>query len=182
MRRGVIYGAAPRAPRGRHTDRRKPRRMPIITSGILTSDMSHKGVRQPDASWSALVDQTAQGAEAELTESSENLVLQVRLEFVDDTVDLVVDDLDLFGGQLDSNDGLHVQQAVQLVHCFDPEIFDELVRRRNGIELFDEIDLRLNRFDGDRLCGLNVRTECLEIDAGLAEDSVDNLFHDNFSF
>ena len=176
MRRGVIYGAAPRAPRGRHTGRRKPRHMPIITSGILTSDMSHKGVGQPDAPWSALADQI------ELTESSENLILQVRLEFVDDTVDLVVDGPDLFGGRLDSNDGLHVQQAVQLVHCFDPEIFDELVRRRNGIELFDEIDLRLDRFGGDRLGSLDIQAECLGIDVRLTENHIDNLFHDDFSF
>ena len=155
--------------------------MPIITSGILTPGMSHRCVGQPDAARPALADQTARGAEAELTESSENLVLQVRLEFVDDTVDLVVDTVDLFGGRLDADDVFHVQQAVQPVHGFDPEIFDELVRRRNGIELFDEIDLRLDCFDG-RLCGLAVRTECLEIDVGLTEDRVDNLFHDDFSF
>lgn len=156
--------------------------MLIITSGILTSGMSYRGVGQPDASWSALADQTAQGAETELTESSENFVLQVSLEFVDDTVDLVIDTVDLFGGRLDSDDGLHVQQVIQAVHSFDPEIFDELVRRRNGIELFDEIDLRLDRFDGDRLCGLNIRTECPEIDIRLPENHIDNLFHDDFSF
>lgn len=132
--------------------------------------------------WSALADQTAQGAEAELTESSENLVLQTGLEFVDDTVDLVVDTIDLFGSRLDSDDGLHVQQAVQLVHCFDLEIFDELVRRRNGIELFDEIDLRLDRFGGDRLGSLDIQAECLEIDVRLTENHIDNLFHDDFSF
>ena len=182
MRRGVIYGAAPRAPRGRHTGRRKPRRMPIITSDILTSGMSYRGVGQPDATRPALADQTALGAEAEPTESSENLVLQVGLEFVDDTVDLVIDTVDLFGSRLDSDDGLHVQQAIQTVHSFDPEIFDELVRCRNGIELFDEIDLCLDCFDGDRLCGLNIRTECPEIDIRLTENHIDNLFHDDFSF
>lgn len=182
MRRGVIYGAAPRAPRGRHTGRRKPRRMPIITSDILTSGMSYRGVGQPDAAQLALADQTAPGAEAELTESSENFVLQVGLEFVDDTVDLVVDTVDLFGGRLDSDDGLHVQQVIQAVHSFDLEIFDELVRRRNGIELFDEIDLCLDCFDGDQLCGLNVQTECLGIDVELTENHIDNLFHDDFSF
>lgn len=156
--------------------------MPIITSGILTPGMSHRCVGQPDAARPALADQTAQGAEAELTESSENLVLQVRLEFVDDTVDLVVDTVDLFGGRLDADDVFHVQQAVQPVHGFDPEIFDELVRRRNGIELFDEIDLRLDRFDCYRLDTPDVRTECLEVNVGLTEDRVDNLFHDDFSF
>lgn len=156
--------------------------MPIITSGILTSDMSYRGVGQPDAVRPVLTNQTAPGAEAELTESSENFVLQVGLEFVDNTVDLVVDTVDLFGGRLDSDDGLHVQQVIQAVHSFDPEIFDELVRSRNGIELFDEIDLRLNRFDGDRLCGLNVQTKCLWIDVELTENHVDNLFHDDFSF
>ena len=150
--------------------------MPIITSGILTSDMSHKGVGQPDAPWSALADQI------ELTESSENLILQVRLEFVDDTVDLVVDGPDLFGGRLDSNDGLHVQQVIQAVHSFDPEIFDELVRRRNGIELFDEIDLRMDRCGGDRLGSLDIQAECLGIDVRLTENHIDNLFHDDFSF
>lgn len=144
--------------------------------------MSYRGVGLSDAAQPALADQTTKGAEAELTESSENFVLQVGLEFVDDTVDLVVDTVDLFGGRLDSDDGLHVQQVIQAVHSFDPEIFDELVRRRNGIEQFDEIDLRLNRFDGDRLCGLNVQTECLGIDVELTENHVDNLFHDDFSF
>ena len=175
-------GPPPRAPPGRHTARRKPRRMPIITSGILTPGMSHRCVGRSDAVRPALADQTAQGAEAELTESSENFVLQVGLEFVDDTVDLVVDTVDLFGGRLDSDDGLHVQQAIQAVHGFNPEIFDELVRRRDGIELFDEIDLRLDCFDCYRLDTLDVRTECLEIDVGLTEDRVDNLFHDDFSF
>lgn len=182
MRRGVIYGAAPPGPPGRHTGRRKPRRIPIITSGILTSGMSYRGVGRSDAVRPVLTNQTAKGAVAELTESSENFVLQVGLEFVDDTVDLVVDTVDLFGGRLDSDDGLHVQQAIQAVHGFNPEIFDELVRRRNGIELFDEVDLRLDRFGGDRLCGLNVQTECLGIDVELIENHVDNLFHDDFSF
>ena len=145
--------------------------------------MSYRGVGQPDVHPEpALAYQAAQGAEAELTESSENLVLQIGLEFVDDAVNLVVDTVDLFGGRTDTDDGLHVQQVIQAVHSFDPEIFDELVRRRNGIELFDEIDLRLDRFGGDRLCGLNVQTECLEIDVGLTENIVDNLLHDDFSF
>ena len=182
MRRGVIYGAAPRGPPGRRGPRRKPRRMPIITSGILTSGMSHRCVGQPDAARPALADRGVPGAEAELTESSENLVLQVRLEFVDDTVDLVVDAIDLFGRRLDTDDVFHVQQAVQAVHGFNPEIFDELVRRRNGIELFDEIDLRLDCFDCYRLDTLDVQAESLEIDVGLTEDRVDNLFHDDFSF
>lgn len=182
MRRGVIYGAAPRGPPGRRGPRRKPRRMPIITSGILTSGMSHRCVGQPDAARPALADRGVPGAEAELTESSENLVLQVRLEFVDDTVDLVVDAVDLFGRRLDADDVFHVQQAVQPVHGFDPEIFDELVRRRNGIELFDKIDLRLDCFDCYRLDTLDVQAESLEIDVGLTEDRVDNLFHDDFSF
>lgn len=156
--------------------------MPIITSGILTSDMSYRGVGQLDAARPVLTNQTAQGAEAELTESSENLILQTGLDFVNDTVDLVVDTVDLFSGRLDSDDGLHVQQAVQLVHCFDLEIFDELVRRRNGIELFDEIDLRLDRFGGDRLGSLDIQAECLGIDVRLTENHIDNLFHDDFSF
>ena len=122
------------------------------------------------------------GAEAELTESSENLVLQAGLEFVDDTVDLVVDSPDLFGRRLDADDTFHLHQSVQLVHCFNLEIFDELVRCRNGIEQFDEVDLRLDRFDGYRLGSLYIQTECLEVDVGLAEDRVDNLFHDDFSF
>ena len=175
-------GPPPPGPPGRRGPRRKPRRMPIITSGILTPGMSHRCVGQPDAARPALADQTAQGAEAELVESSENLVLQVRLEFVDDTVDLVVDGPDLFGRRLDADDVFHVQQAVQAVHGFDPEIFDELVRRRDGIELFDKIDLRLDRFDCYRLDTLDIQTECLEIDVGLTEDRVDNLFHDDFSF
>lgn len=178
----MSYMGPPPGPPGRHTGRRKPRRIPIITSGILTSGMSYRGVGLSDAAQPALADQTTKGAEAELTESSENFVLQVGLEFVDDTVDLVVDTVDLFGGRLDSDDGLHVQQVIQLVHCFNLEIFDELVRRWNGIELFDEVDLRLNRFDGDRLCGLNVQTECLGIDIRLTENHIDNLFHDDFSF
>lgn len=130
----------------------------------------------------ALADQTAQGAEAELTESSENLILQTGLEFVDDTVDLVVDGLDLFGRRLDADDTFHLHQSVQLVHCFNLEIFDELVRRRNGIEQFDEVDLRLDRFDGYRLGSLVIQTECLEIDVRLTENHIDNLFHDDFSF
>ena len=157
--------------------------MPIITSGILTSGMSYKGVGQPDAPNPALADQTALGAlGAETLEPCKNLVLQAGLEFVDDTVDLVVDGPDLFGRRLDADDTFHLHQSVQLVHCFNLEIFDELVRRRDGIELFDEVDLRLDRFDGYRLGSLNIRTECLGIDVGLAEDSVDNLFHDDFSF
>ena len=153
-----------------------------MTSDLSTPGMSYRCVGQPGAARPALADQTAQGAEAELTESSENLVLQVRLEFVDDTVNLGVDAVDLFGRRLDADDVFHLHQSVQLVHGFDPEIFDELVRRRNGIELFDKIDLRLDCFDCYRLDTLDVRTECLEIDVGLTEDRVDNLFHDDFSF
>ena len=182
MRRGVIYGAAPPGPPGRRRLRRKPRRMPIITSGILTSGMSYNGVGQPDAPSPALVDQTAQGAEAETLKPCKNLVLQAGLEFVDDTVDLVVDGPDLFGRRLDADDTFHLHQSVQLVHCFNLEIFDELVRRWDGIELFDEVDLRLDRFDGYRLGSLVIQAECLEVGAGLAENSVDNLFHDDFSF
>lgn len=156
--------------------------MPIITSGILTSGMSYRGVGQPDAARPALADQTAQGAETETLEPCEQLVLQAGLEFVDDTVDLGVDAVDLFGRRLDADGVFHVQQAVQPVHGFDPEIFDELVRRRNRIELFDEIDLRLDCFDCYRLDTLDIQAECLEIDVGLTEDRVDNLFHDDFSF
>ena len=182
MRRGVIHGAAPGPPPGRRRLRRKPRRIPRIMSDLLTPGMSYKGVGHPDAPSPALADQAAQGAEAEALEPCENLVLQVRLDSVDDTVDLVVDGPDLFGRRLDADDTFHLHQSVQPVHCFNLEIFDELVRRRNGIEQFDEVDLRLDRFGGDRLGSLDVQAECLEVGAGLAENSVDNLFHDGFSF
>ena len=120
------------------------------------------------------MDQTVQGTESESTERRRNLVLDFVFHVIDDAVDLVVDGVELFVSQVNSDSFHHSSQSLYGLDGFGMEVTDEVMCRRYSFEFLDKADFRLNGFHV-RSCNGSL------VEACLTKNDVKNLFHDFFS-